>query len=187
MNELTHEEVQQMVAPYLLECCESQLLGYGESDTSGTWVKFRLPDRDHLSKIDGKKGQRFILMTIEIADDETLVPQGQKDEFVRSPPTQHALSRLAGRWCREVSFRNWLSDEFPDEATCLPVPLDEDGAATILRHACRVDSRAELDTSIGAADRFHKIIRTPYMQIAIPRAVKKVKNDRDRETQENTT
>jgi hypothetical protein len=46
------------------------------------------------------------------------------------------------------------------------LPLDDDAerAAVIVRHVCRVKSRAELDHSDAAATIFHERIRKPWHQ-----------------------
>lgn len=61
---------------------EVQLLGYGESDSFGGWVKFRLLDpsqlgafRNHAKTTPTKLGQRYGIVLVEIGDDEQLVKQ----------------------------------------------------------------------------------------------------------------
>lgn len=76
-KELSINSVEEMLGDYIAECCETQLLGYGESDTTGVWAKFRLPDRAHLEKLDGRKNCCYMLLLIELDDDSS--PKEQDD------------------------------------------------------------------------------------------------------------
>lgn len=67
-----------------------------------------------------------------------------------------SLVRLAGILPRQPEFRAWLA-----EAAHQPITADD--AAEFIRIACGVDSRRELDTNGGAADRFHTIVRRPFL------------------------
>lgn len=71
-------------------------------------------------------------------------------------PKGGALARLAGMWCNDAHFHDWLSGPrgFLVE--------DAEEAAQFIRSECGVESRAELDTNEAAAERFHARIRTPY-------------------------
>src|SRR3990172_3031808 len=51
---------------------EAPLLGYGESDSAGAWLKFRVTPED-LEHFRGLKGTVFYLTTVEIANDGTPV------------------------------------------------------------------------------------------------------------------
>ncbi|VVE74153.1 hypothetical protein PCA31118_04691 [Pandoraea captiosa] len=66
------------------------------------------------------------------------------------------LTRLAGILPRQPQFRAWL-----EEAAHQPITADD--AAEFIRIACGVDSRRELDTNGSAADRFHNIVRRPFL------------------------
>ena len=79
------------ITPYVHESTESKLLGYGESDTSGCWVKFELPENELMKSFRGLKGQRFIMILVKIEYDETAIPKEERE--VGGP-----LSTLAGSW-----------------------------------------------------------------------------------------
>lgn len=76
------------------------------------------------------------------------------------------LAKLAGMLCADMAFQIWIDAEFGEEMPVLAeLPTDDDErAATILRHVCRIESRAELDHKPAAAAIFHERIRKPWMQ-----------------------
>jgi hypothetical protein len=58
---------------------EAPLLGYGESDSAGAWLKFRVTPED-LEHFRGLKGTVFYLTTVEIANDGTPVVKATSEE-----------------------------------------------------------------------------------------------------------
>lgn len=66
------------------------------------------------------------------------------------------LTRLSAIWCRDALFLAWLSE-------LAGQPVNSDDAADVVREACGVSSRRELDTNGRAADAFHTIVRRPYL------------------------
>ena len=77
-------------------------------------------------------------------------------EPVKEQPKGGALAKLAGQWCNDHTFWEWLEEEVGRK-----VASAED-AAGLVRHICMVASRAELDNDAAAADRFHRLVRRPY-------------------------
>lgn len=77
-------------------------------------------------------------------------------EPVKEQPKGGALAKLAGQWCNDHTFWEWLEEEVGRK-----VASAED-AAGLVRHICMVSSRAELDNDAAAADLFHRLIRRPY-------------------------
>ena len=73
-------------------------------------------------------------------------------------PKGGELAKLAGMWCNDERFRNWLTERGEYET------LSPDGAAEVVRFCCQVKSRAELDSNPDAAKRFQNMIRVPYMK-----------------------
>ncbi|VVE07215.1 hypothetical protein [Pandoraea terrigena] len=69
---------------------------------------------------------------------------------------KQSLTRLAGILPRQSEFRAWLA-----EAAHQPISADD--AAEFIRIACGVDSRRQIDQDAGAAERFHTIVRRPYL------------------------
>lgn len=52
--------------------------------------------------------------------------------------------------CKEGQFQRFLG------------AVSEEEAAEVVRIACGVDSRAEIDTKLEAQQRWHEVIRKPY-------------------------
>lgn len=130
---------------------EIMLAGWQESHTSGAKITFWLPDSDSLEVFKGmtaKKGnisgQRFMAVLVEIGEDEQPV--------VEQKPKGGELARLAGMWCNDKYFGEWIGAETSDDA------------ANSIYDICEIESRAELDNNLEAAERFHRLIRIPYSQ-----------------------
>lgn len=123
------------------------------SSKTGTTITLALPDSDELSKVQGMDGKRYMLALVEIGDDEQPV---QKPEVVERPKGG-ALAKLAGMWCASPDFWAWASsgERVIDSA---------DKAADLIRRYCKIESRAELDSSEAAATLFNTYIRGPYMK-----------------------
>jgi hypothetical protein len=69
----------------------------------------------------------------------------------------HGLTRLAGIWCNDPEFREWVALGRPNAIT----PAE---AANWIRVVCQVESRRELDTDPEAAARFNEHVRGPFME-----------------------
>jgi hypothetical protein len=75
---------------------------------------------------------------------------------VSDKPKGGPLAKLAGIWCNEPQFWEWLDTQ--------SWAVDsEEGAAHAIREICKVSTRAELDNYAEPAQRFQKYIRGPYM------------------------
>lgn len=74
------------------------------------------------------------------------------------------LAKLAGRLCADPAFQDWLVRR----EWAGPVPdaegRGEERAAMIVRDACGITSRAELDHNPKAAEIFHARIRRPWSE-----------------------
>jgi len=158
---------------------ELMLAGWAETHNGGAKVTFWLPDTADLDTFRGltvKKGntagQRFAAVLVEIGDDEqpkqnpAAVPTTSAEPSIPSegsgapsvgPPKGGPLARLAGQWCADETFRRWLVDEFG------VICEDEARAAEVVREACIIKSRAELDSTPTAAVLFNDLFREPYM------------------------
>ncbi len=132
---------------------EVQLLGYGESDSYGPWVKLRLNDHDMLDKFRGqpcgtksKLGKRYAAVLIEIGEDEKPVkPESveEKKEAVK----QGENCWLAIRMCNNENFKKFVEhQQFGGE--------NQISADQYLKNVCRISSRKELDNDREAAARF---------------------------------
>lgn len=79
-------------------------------------------------------------------------------EPVKEQPKGGALAKLAGQWCNDPIFWEWLEETVGEKVA------SADDAAILVRHITDVASRAELDSNTAAADRFHRLIRRPYAE-----------------------
>lgn len=70
-----------------------------------------------------------------------------------------ALAKLAGMLCQQPEFWRFLGSQFEQDA-----PEDAEQAAALLREACGIESRADLDHNETAARFFHENIRIPYLR-----------------------
>jgi hypothetical protein len=66
--------------------------------------------------------------------------------------------QLAGMLPRDPEFRQWVG-----QYTMPPSEVTADEAAEFIRVACKVESRRELATDREAEQRFHNIIRKPFL------------------------
>lgn len=95
------------------------------------------------------------------ADFEKREPQPEK-------PKGGALAKLAGMLCDDSNFHEFLTHQFALEEIC----ESADGAATVVREVCEIESRSELDWHTEAADRFHVLIRGPWIKYRAARGLK---------------
>ena len=88
-----------------------------------------------------------------VADFEQRAPEAEK---AKGGP----LAKLAGMLCADPNFWEFLNDEF-----MLPADVTSaEQAARVIRNACRVESRAELDSNAEAESDFHASIRGPWLK-----------------------
>lgn len=138
---------------------ELQFLRYTDSSNSGPTVTFALTDRDLLNVFVGAKGKRFACVLIEIGDDEQPVeaPPAAAPPKPAHPKGGH-LAREAGILCNDRAFQRQIELDYPrlwGEALALYDAGDlAKCAADVVRRVCGVNSRAELDHDIDAANKF---------------------------------
>jgi hypothetical protein len=82
--------------------------------------------------------------------------QARQEMIAQDKPKGGALCKLAGMFCGDGKFRDWL------RLTYDPLPRTAEDAATIIRNVCGVGSRADLDHNEVAANIFHQRFRLPY-------------------------
>ena len=139
---------------------EVQLAGWSESHNGGCKVTFWLAqpsDLDAFRAMTVRKGntagQRLACALVEIGDDEQPVQSEPAEK-----PKGGALAKLAGMWCHDRQFHDWLRGPRGVSVE------DAEEAAQFIRSECGVESRAELDGDETAAKIFHERIRVPYAE-----------------------
>lgn len=66
------------------------------------------------------------------------------------------LARLTGQLCQSEDFQAFVPE-------CAEGLSASENAADWIRRTCGVQSRAELDHSVAAAQKFHDLVRKPYL------------------------
>ena len=97
------------------------------------------------------------------------VPESIDDaatKTIAEKPKGGALAKLAGIWCNDPEFHDWLW-----EAASYTGEPNADLCAATVRNWCGIESRAELDSNPDAAEKFHKFIRGPYQKHLIARGI----------------
>lgn len=128
---------------------EVQLAGWSETHTGGCKVTFWLSDTSDLDvfrtltvRKGNTSGHRLACVLVEIGDDEQPVDPAE----MKGGP----LAKLAGMWCRDRYFIEWLKSagvDYPDEW---------------IKDVCAIKRKRELDHNPGAAEAFHRLIREPF-------------------------
>jgi hypothetical protein len=101
----------------------------------------------------------------------TALKVGAKEvEAVRALPPTHKggeLSKLAGKWCRDELFIKFLREkcaqDYRWEVNLDTVDDTEQYSRFCITALCGISSRAELDHDHEAAEKFHELVRKPYM------------------------
>lgn len=127
-----------------------------------------------------KEGETLIALRVPASGELAHLKQGDRMHatFERLPPAPRPpgvrtrLAALAGRWCNDPEFQQWLGSTFPGELRearrgipwvgAREKDVDRDVAAAIVRTVCEVKSRSEFDSDCNAAARFDRLIRLAY-------------------------
>lgn len=139
---------------------EAMLLQWsGSTSRTGPKLVLQLPDDDALEHFraatvakGGKAGQRYAIVVVEVADDETPVNQQTRQQPER--PKGGPVSRDAAGFCNSEVFRGYV--QWSNHWDFLAAP---DEAAQHLRDYCRIESRAELDHNPCARERYEQLKR----------------------------
>lgn len=130
---------------------ESQLMGYGESDSSGCWLKFQIHPED-LDKFRGLKGTVFHLTMVKIQDNGE--PEKQQKPYADKP---------IGRLCREALelsedkvFQYFMSIKRPT----IMDKLTPHFTAKAIKDYCEIETRKAIDYDKYANARWRKLINT---------------------------
>ena len=158
---------------------EIMLMSGGNPLGQGMWVSFWLDAEggDHpfagcTGRGSDHPGDMFAVVFVELDDDDEPINQEKRRrlEAVRGN-RGGALARLAGQWCSNEQFLQYLSEKVQipkttkEQPTSRPVDWwrQDDRAARWIRWMCGIESRADLDHNAKAAETFHEKIRLPFM------------------------
>ena len=116
---------------------ESQLMGYGESDSSGCWIKLQMHPED-MDKFRGIKGTVFHITMVKIQDNGE--PEKQQKPYADKPIGP--LCREANDLCQVKDFQEFLQyyvggDIIPK---CTP-----HYAAVAIRQYCGITTKKAID------------------------------------------
>jgi len=164
-----------MDANKILFSGELQLTAWGESSTTGAWVKFWIHPEDLeafkllRTRVGKVAGQRIGAALVEIADDEAVVSHAPAPSPTPAPtqppqprgyraPHITGLAMLAVRWCSNPQFLAWL------ESTKVDGPVyDSEMAKAFILQTCGITSRKFLAEDGEPARIFNEKIRLPFM------------------------
>lgn len=103
-------------------------------------------------------GMPDVPMVIARLTQEAAKQSAQDETIAADKPKGGQLAKLAGMWCDDYRFRDWLCE------AGYGICFNEDDAKHVIYKVCEIDSRAQLDNKEYAADKFHEFIREPYSQ-----------------------
>lgn len=150
---------------------EARLVRWGDTSSAGMTVTFELHPEEayaqHPFRHCGVQKMRYTLIAVPIADTDEEHPKPQ--EPVVEPPTVEekpkrawrdiSRSQQAGIKCSDPEFQRWVAtarlhlppaDVTPAVAAAM--------AATFVRNFCGINTRAELDRDIAAANRWDMLL-----------------------------
>jgi hypothetical protein len=163
---------------------EMQLTAWGDSSTTGAWVKFWIDpeDLEHFKLLRARKGNkeagtRLAVVMVEIGDDEAVVRQGnppaasepEKPRYQK--PAIGGMGMLAVRWCKDPEFQAWVAQQTHGGAFDAMDRAPEAECKEFILKKCGVTSRKYLDTDPIAHDLFQEDIRGPYMKHLTARGI----------------
>lgn len=173
-----------MDANKILFSGELQLTAWGESSTTGAWVKFWIHPEDLeafkllRTRVGKVAGQRIGAALVEIADDEAVVSHAPAPSPAPAPmqppqprgyraPHITGLAMLAVRWCTNPMFQRWGAERMAkikgisyEEAIEY---WDEAGCKGFILAECGITSRKFLAEDGEPARIFNEKIRLPFM------------------------
>ena len=125
---------------------EAMLLRWAETSNGGATIVLQLSDAadlEHFKRMTlakkGQVGQRLMVGVAEIGDDEQPVaPAAGK-------PKGGPLSILAGQWCADPQFQEWLNTTYPEAASVVfpePVMVDAESTAVVFPEPVMVDAES---------------------------------------------
>lgn len=153
---------------------EGQMAGWTANADPGGQVTFWLNDpalREQFLGLPrrrrGNPGKAWWLTMVEIGEDEQPVnaavlpppDPAPAQARQRARQTNAALSQHAARLCRDPAFHRYLASR-----GIIPGTSPEQTARTYLCTTCGISSRAALDSDTIAAQRYHVLVRQPFLR-----------------------
>ncbi len=140
------------------------------------WIKLYLPDETLLDELlrqfcgdddfrgTKKSGGKLIRVILEEYDDlEETPPQYEEQKAALKP------SQISALICKDVDFPDFCGKYLADILKLMTEEKlinfkddDEINSAKVVRYACSIESRSELDTNEGARNTFHAMIKDPF-------------------------
>lgn len=152
---------------------EVQLLGWSDTHNGGAKLILQLSDPadlepfKHLTSKHGKVAGQILGAVIVVPEDE-LEPKRSQEPTPDPQPKGGALAQLAGMWCRNIVFQEWLKANFPAEQRQASEALAEPDAYELARetvlaitHLPRL-SWLDANGCEGEVAAFHHLIREPF-------------------------
>ena len=100
----------------------------------------------------GARGTPVAVVALKVGYEQKVDPlPGPAHKAAENVHVGGPLARLAGQWCADPAFREWIYVD------------TEAQAAEKIRAFCKIESRRLLDHDLEAATKFKKLFRTPYM------------------------
>lgn len=146
---------------------ETQLLGYGESDSYGPWIKLRLKDPSALDNFrsqpkGAKLGKRYMLALAEIGDDEQPVPppktikeNTELEEVERVVELEKAKKELSEASRAAIMINTPNFKEFAKYH-------GYDCADSYLKSFCGITSKRELNDPMWGTERKYKKLLSEF-------------------------
>lgn len=140
---------------------EVQFVTYADSSKGGPRITLRLHDRDELQAFIGKEGKRFMVVLVEIGEDEQPVPPVTPPRPAAKRVRMDPLCEWAVLRCGEALFQSWIEERFGPRPPMLSATAY---AERMIKESCGVESRKEFDANPAAAEALHAVIRRPYAE-----------------------
>lgn len=162
---------------------EFMLAGWQDSSTGGYSVTFWCePPEDGDKRVHLFEGYRrgadtFMVALVELGDDDAAVDQFKRarveqaereaereadpsEAEQRSQRKGQRLSQVAAMLCQYVVFWSWIGEVDPGYSKVASSEM----AASWMRERLGIESRREIDNDPAVAERFHAVIRRPFVE-----------------------
>lgn len=117
--------------------------------------------------VDPESRRDFLRLFPDIDMRVAIAPLKADVKAANDAPKGGDLAKLAGILCGDPEFQAWIEKAAAPTWQIADAPADAtpaERAAVLVRLMCGVESRAELDHNGDAAERFHELIRKPWLE-----------------------